>query len=362
MSVMFNMFMSDSTPSTITAGTPQVIDTVGAAAAMSVISLSSTKAIAVYSNSLGIRAVVLDVSGTSVTVNSIASLNASNAGQITSIGYVSATQVVAGYGASKAMVLDISGSAITTNSELTITNSTRYVSIIPFDSTHVVALYAASAPNYIESRILTISGSTLSQNTATAVSTTSTANQTIGKLLNSSQALIGFVESTNTVKLMILDLSGTTVTANTATTLTNAVSIAAGSGPSLGLGANNTTKLTTIYNKFGEVGVATRAITISGSTVSIGSETVIDATAVPPVSAIGLDTDNAMALYTPAGGAGDAIIISTVSPIAVSTATQFDAGTTRYASVCALSATKCLAVYSDGGNSQYPTAVVLDIA
>lgn len=362
MSVWFNMMMGDESHTTITAGTPQVIEAVGNSITSNCIALSDTKVLVVYTNASGVRAVVLDISGTAITVNTIASITGATTGAVDGIGYVSATQAVIGYGTNHAMVLDISGSTITTNTALDITDANDYVTIIPYDSTHVIALYHAAAPNYIRAQVLTISGSTLSQNTATAISTTSTANQTTGKLISSTQAVIGFRESTGVVKLMVLDLSGTTITANTATTLTNAYSIWAGGGNSTALGANNTTKLTAIYNKLGEVGVATRAITISGSTVSIGSETVIDATAVPPVSIIGLNTDEAIALYAPSSQVGDALIISTVSPVITGAATQYDAGAVLYSSICALSETKCVAVYADGGNSNYMTAVVLDIA
>lgn len=365
MSVMFNMFMSDDVPSTVSAGTPLVLKagrTAGQVRALA--KISTTQAVAFFNTQGGgttlYDAVVLTVSGTSLSAGSVANLydsSGSEEGNYGSLASVSSTKVVAGYGTNKAMVLDISGTSITTNTQATIPNATDYISIGSVSSGGVIALYNGSTYN-VSGRILTISGSTLSANTEYSISTSASASVGVGAAISSSKYLSRFSNGA-TVQLMVLDISGAAITTNTSLTVTNAALPAIASS----VAVNNSEKATALYVRTAGAGngVAGRIITISGSTLTLGSETVIDATGVAGVGIADLNTDGSIIEYGNSTQSGMSAVLASTTAITAFSPTQFDAGAVNGGVICGLDETTAITLYVDTGNSSQITACALRV-
>lgn len=362
MSVMFNMFTGDDTPIAITAGTPVVVDAGRTAGGVSaIIRYSDTQALAFWDSQGGgstlYQLALLTVSGTTITVGTpttIYNSGAAEEGNYGSIAQVTSNNFVVGYGTNKAMIVTVSGSSVAANTQIAITNAIDFVSVGQLDTSNAIVAYQGTAPNYAAARVLSVSGTTLSANTEYAIDTNVGASVGVGTYISASQYLSRYTDGTN-AKLMVLDISGTAITTNTSTTITNAVTNMRSSS----IAINNSAKATTVYSKTSSNGIATRAVSISGSTTSIGSETVIDATGVGSVGIIGLTTDTALAVYGNSTSSGESVVIGSITPLTAYTSTQYDAGAVARPSVCALTATLGVVLFTDQGNSNQITACAL---
>ncbi len=354
MSSWFNIFMAGGSGISITAGTPAVVEAAAGVGSVGCAAISSTQVIVFYQIASGWKAMVLDVSGSSITTNTAATVESGSGGNLNTICLTSATQAVVGYGSSKAMVLDISGATITPNTALTITNGIGYTSVVNLDSTRALVSYATGTPS-VAARVLTITGSALSQGSEATIDIGTGTGASRNSRISGSQVLTKY--DTTIVRVVVLDISGTTITVNTAKNITNALTGVNGAGVAI----NNSGKATIVYTKSGS-SVQSRLLTITGSAISVGSETEIASSGTASNGIIPLNTDQVMGVYFGGSSQGNAIITNSTSPITSGTATQYDAGPVTFQSLCMLSETKGLVFYVDNGNSDFLTACVLTVS
>jgi len=167
--------------STLTITLGGVIVTVDASAntdAVSVTTLSSSKALVVWNNATSKgRAMVLDVSGTTITTNTGYQFNST--AQVTDcvVSAISATQALVVYadvGNSSygtAQVLDISSSTVTGNTEYVFKSSVSTVfRIAAISSSKFSIVYRnAGDSNYITTQVLTVAGTVVSNGSSVRV-------------------------------------------------------------------------------------------------------------------------------------------------------------------------------------------------
>lgn len=359
MSIVETFFLGSGPSDGLVAGTPVVVETVSATTLYtSIAPLSETQAVIFYLTASGgsyeFKARVITVSGNVPTVGASVTLGSGSGavpGNGVTIAAVTSTQVVAGWSNNKAMVLDVSGSTLTTNSTLTISGSSDYVTIGALTSASVLVAYSDGTNT--KARVLTIASSTLTANTEYSIGTGAPSALVLTRL-SASQSLIGYNE-TSTTKLMALDVVGTVISTNTATTVTNVVT------GSLKISANNSTKATVTYFKSGP-SYQTRTATIASSLVSLSGETQITVNDSAQTALVATSSDYAIfAFKNTSGGEGYAVVIGTASPVTIGTSVLYESGSTLAPALCRLTDYKSLVFYQDVSNSNYPTVCVLDM-
>ena len=359
MTIWSDFFMNGGGGNTITPGTPVVIQSAGADNRVAAVALSTTKVVVIYSTSTATRAMVLDISGRTITTNTAVDVRAATSTYV-SIDALSSTQAIVAFD-TQTMVLDISGSTITTNAATTITNATNSMAVATVSSTVAFCLYQNSSTS-VRARTLNIAGSAITQNAETTLNTAPTSVQLKASYISSTAMLVGYVGNSN-LYMQVPTLTGTSITANAQSIVSNASFNAT---EMFGIVTNNTSKGFVSYRDATLGGLYGRILTLGSTSVTVGSASTIFAGATGMNAYEGLakaNTDQVVSIYAnvDVGSAGYGVVIDDASSININTATLFESGEMRSNALARMTDTKFLAMYIDGGNSNYPTACVLDI-
>jgi len=291
-----------------------------------------------------------------------------------SISYISVTQLDAthalvcyyewgnGYYGT-AQVLTISGTTVTAGAKTAFNNtSISYNSVTQLDATHALVCYQDSGnSNYGTAQVLTISGTTVTAGAKTVFNSATTTYVSVTQL-DATHALVCYTDGGNSSRgtAQVLTISGTTVTAG-AKTVFNAATTYYISVTQL-----DATHALVCYTDGGNSNRGTaQVLTISGTTVTAGTETVFNNASTTYVSVTQLDATHALVCYYDGGNSNYGIAcVLTISGTTVTAGTEtvFNAATTNYISVTQLDATHALVCYQDVSNSQYGTAQVLTIS
>lgn len=177
-----------------------------------------------------------------------------------------------------ARVLTISGSTITAGNKTAIVNEAcSEFEAIALGETKVIIAYARSAENsyYGASRILTISGDTISSGAVVIFKAARLVSTSIIKISETS-VFVNYCDNadSNKIKAQILTISGTSITPGAEQTISNAN---AGDNSAALLSSNKVLLNYLMYINSYWYGYAV-VLTISGTTISIGTTNVYDST------------------------------------------------------------------------------------
>jgi hypothetical protein len=218
--------------STITYGTAVQLSastTIGSGDGSNVIALSSTAAICLLAGTTNITAIPLVLSGSSITVGSSSTFGSA----VSSVAYaMSACKVTSTTLAVRAnnttnlnsygvyMIQHNGSSAPTIGTPVTQTTRTGYAStgsIAFINSTTLFDVYPAVTTGNMNARTISISGTTLTNNTATQISTISDFGGCVGITLNGTRALVARTYDTQGAyrEVTSINISGTSVSFNT---------------------------------------------------------------------------------------------------------------------------------------------------
>jgi hypothetical protein len=245
-------------------------------AGASVAALSSTKAIFVYATPNGandVRAVILNISGTTITTPgaelSLGFDGNSDQIDIVAISASAAICVVQDNTSSNdgvALYLTVSGNTITNESNVTFDSGAIDVPRVAFvSSTKAVVAYRESGTSTVKAAVLSVSGTTISTGSAITIDSPDNATTpSIAKISSSEVLLTYFNSSDGDHKTVVLSISGTTLTENSAIVVEN-TSISRGS-----LAAYSATKFAYSYRATA-ANINVAELSVSGITVTAGA-------------------------------------------------------------------------------------------
>jgi hypothetical protein len=126
--------------------------------------------------------------------------------------------------------------------------------------------------------------------------------------------------------------------------------------------ALSATQFVVVYRDNGNSGFGTAVVgTVSGSSISFGSEVVFNSASTYDSSVAALSATQVVVVYRDGGNSNfGTAVVGTVSGSSISFGSEgvFNSAQSVYTSVVALSATEVVVVYRDDGNSSFETAVV----
>ena len=241
---------------------------------LGIASLSATLAIVVYMRSNTLYARTVTISGTSLTANAEVTVDGVSAAgnQNVRITALSATKAMCVYLDSaafdtRAVILSISGTTITVNTSVIITN-TGDVDLVAIDSTR--ALFSGDLGGDATSTILSVSGTTITENTP--VSINSSVQGTRAAVYSTSKAIVTWSDFGLTItEGIILNISGVNLTANTKKTIRSR-SIDLGDNVTFCTGLSGTKA---VYGHIAGTASYLSVLTLNGNTFDIGAETTI---------------------------------------------------------------------------------------
>jgi len=319
----------------ITVGSPVVVsaEIYSSQYSQSIATISSTQAIAVYkSTSEYIAANILTVSGTTITVNTAYTIfpNAAfepNVGVLSSTRAVMACRYRYSAGQPAAVLLSISGTTIsvlnTTNIEGSI-SSTSF-SIAGLDATKAIVAYKLDANLYGRVRIIDITGDALAFGALNYYDLSVASYYYSVKKLTASKAIIAYKDTNNVAKASVLDVSGTTITPGVPHIFEDSGTVS----ELFSMDTFSATKAITIYNDTanslkGQVCV----LHISGSTISSDTPYIFTDAQINKFSIAVLDTSKIIVAHTDVNNRNFGASISLGLPFVYSIAGVADATVT----------------------------------
>lgn len=345
--------------STVSAGTPVVFESTNVTVNLfSVVALSETKAVVLcHSSTMGQAARVLDISGTTITpgASRYAYANCSRCSAVA----LSDTQVLISYNDNSnssygtARILTISGTSITAETAYVYeSDDTAYISVTALSSTKAVTCYSDVANSSQGTAcVLDISGTTITPGTPVVFETDDVVYTTITKL-SESVAVVCYGRSTGTSAgvACVLDISGSTITPGSSADYSSS-----GAAWYNSAGTLSSTRALVAYRDSGNGNRGTCAeITVAGSVPTIADTEIFDTSdcahiglaALTSIEAIVCFTDNGSSSYGKAivatasaqGGAVTSTQASQTASIST-TLTTFDAISTQGNQTAAIVAT-----------------------
>lgn len=261
----------------------------------------------------------------------------------------------------KAIVLSISDSGISIGAETAFNSAaTSFIGLCVLSDTKALVVFRDEGNSDKGTAVvLTISGTAITVGTK-YVYDSGVAGMNFVTALNDSKAIVFYIDysDSNKSKAIVLSINETTITKGSETVIDSGKSYSY--YPSA-VALNDSQVLLTYASKSNsEYGTAV-VLTISGTSISIGTKTVFKSATTHYCSTVLLNTNKVLVTYL-AGGNGTAQIL-TVSgnSITVEAETVFNSGISYYISTTALSDTKALVTYQDYNNSKYGTAIVLSV-
>jgi len=258
-----------------------------------------------------------------------------------------------------AIIGTISGSTISYGSEYVFNSAaTYYISVSALDSTHFVVGYCDNGNSYYGTAIIgTISGSTISYSSEYVFNSANTELISVSAL-DSTHFVVGYRDSGNSNygTAIIGTISGSTISYGSEYVFNSATTY------DISISALDSTHFVVGYQDYGNSNYGTAIIgTISGSTISYGSEYVFNSATTYDISISALDSTHFVVGYYDGGNSGyGTAIIGTVSGSTISYGSEyvFNSASTVYISVSALDSTHFVVGYRDNGNSYYGTAII----
>jgi outer membrane lipoprotein SlyB len=258
-----------------------------------------------------------------------------------------------------AIIGTISGSTISYGSEYVFNQANTYdISVSALDSTHFVVGYCDSGnSNYGTARIGTIFGSTISYGSEYVFNQARTSLISVSAL-DSTHFVVGYRDNGNSYygTAIIGTISGSTISYGSEYVFNSATTY------EISVSALDSTHFVVVYRDNGNSNYGTAIIgTIFGSTISYGSEYVFNSAYTNFISVSALDSTHFVVVYRDDDNSyyGTAII-GTISGSTISYGSEyvFNSAYTNYISVSALDSTHFVVGYQDGGNSSYGTAII----
>ncbi len=262
-----------------------------------------------------------------------------------------------------ACILNISGSTITPAIPVVFESaSTQFISVTTLSSNQALVCYQDTGnSSYGTACILDISGSTITPATP-VVFESARAQYILVTTLSSTQALVCYRDDINSGfgTACVLDISGSTITPETPVVFESA------STSEISATTLSSNQALVCYRDTGNSSYGTACVLdISGSTITPATPVVFESASSTYVSVTTLSSTQALVCYTDGGNSnrGTACVLdisgSTITP---ATPVVFESASTTYISVTTLPSNQALVCYTDGGNSSYGTACILDIS
>ena len=297
--------------------------------------------------------------GTGVTFNT-------GSTEFRSAGKLDDTHVIVAYydgAVGMAAIGTIDGTNISFGSEYQFAASVGSVDVNVLDSTHAIILYTTSTTGYAV--VATISGTSISYGTPVEFNNIlrSGVKNAIVAVLDSTHIVVEYITQTGsgpfvtTAYAVAATISGTTITFGSAT------SLQASSGVYMSAVALDSTHVALVYTVTGTVAGSVRIASVSDTTMNFGTAVQFSAGSSDPTFA---KTDATHGIITYRATSDDKAYsaVATISGTSVSfgSATAVTAGTTYYPQTVGLNASGALLIYRDQTNSSYATARMLTAA
>ncbi len=258
-----------------------------------------------------------------------------------------------------AIIGTISGSTISYGSEYVFNSATtNYISVSALDSTHAIIAYCDGGNlDYGTAIIASISGSTISYGSEYVFNSANTSYISVSAL-DSTHFVVGYRDNGNSSygTAIIGTVSGSTISYGSEYVFNSADTY------DISVSALDSTHFVVGYRDYGNSNYGTAIIgTISGSTISYSSEYVFNSAFTSNISVSALDSTHFVVVYWDGGNSYYGTCrIGTVSGSAISYGSEyvFNSATTDYISVSALDSTHFVVGYRDVGNSGYGTAII----
>lgn len=250
-------------------------------------------------------------------------------------------------------------------------NNADLNSICPLTPTSAIVFYRdVTNANYPTAQVITVNGTTISYGTSTVVNSSGAevGAATIGVdsicALSSTSVFVAYKIGTTTYG-QILTISGTTITPATASSISTL--LVGTSLYAVALSASTVVVLAQAINT--NYYMTATAITVSGTTLTIGALTTLDAT-----NALGgqgyssiapLSSTSAVLTYANDSNYylfAQVITVSGTTITVGSAITLVSADNRTNQSICALNSTTAVAFYSSASSSYYPVATILNIS
>ena len=267
-----------------------------------------------------------------------------------------------------AVVLSISGNTITAGSEFVFNSGpTYYASAVALsDSKALVAYIDDGNSSYGIAIVLTVDGTTITAGSKFVFNSTY-AYTYIMVALSSSKVLVAYMDTGNSSygTAVVLTISGTTITAGTKLVFNGAGTDAISAVPL------SDSKVLVAYQDSGNSSRGTaRILTISGTTITAGGETVFNGTYTAYISSVALSDSKVLLAYavvisTSYYETAQILTITGTTITASGIETYFDTGNadSTFISAVALSDSKVLVAHLDlGSATDYGLATILTIS
>lgn len=314
-------------------------------------------------------AVVGTISGTTITWGTPVVFSSSHAiSAPLSVVALSATQAIVCYrdntdfDRGKAVILDVSGTTITANSILTFTsNSLDYISVTMLTATSALVVWDDYSSVLSRAMVLSVSGSTITANTAFTFMASQ--NQWCNvSTISSTQVLVVYADSTLYGFAQVLDISGTTVSGNTSYAFTSGANTLS----FLGMAQITASTFAVIYKDDGNSGFPyAQMLSVAGTIVTYGSSVQVVATAtagsVTPYSIAKADANNVYINYRNVTDSLAKAVIATVTnntTLTLNTPVALRNAVCRDFSSCNINANQVMNIFRDTGNANKGTGIV----
>ena len=286
---------------------------------ISAVALSDSQVLVAYADSGNSNygtAVVLAISGTTISVGNKTVFNSGSTGYISAVALNNSQALVAytDYGNSSygtAVVLTISGTKISVGNKTVFNNrNTGYISAAALSNSQVLVAYRDSGnSSYGTAVVLTVSGTKISVGNK-AVFNSGKTTYTSAVALSHSQALIAYTDSGNSYygTAVILTISGTKISVGNKTVFNNR------NTGYISAAALSNSQVLVAYSDSGNSGYGTAVVlTISGTTISVDAETVFNSRSTFYTSVVALSNSRALVAYSNSGDVlGDYALIGEV--------------------------------------------------
>ena len=262
-----------------------------------------------------------------------------------------------GYGT--AVVGTVSGTTISYGSEYVFNGAdTIYISAISLDSTHFVVAYEDKGNSYYGTAVVgTVSGTTISYGSEYVFNSATTQYISV-TALDSTHFVVSYDDngSSDYGTAVVGTVSGTTITFGSEYVFNSATT------QYISVTALDSTHFVVAYKDVGNSSRGTAVVgTVSGTTISYGSEYVFNSGNTYYTLAISLDSTHCVVAYMDGGNSyyGTAVV-GTIDGSSISFGSEyvFNSATAQFISGAALDSTHFVVAYQDGGNSSKGTTVV----
>jgi hypothetical protein len=294
---------------TVTSSTPTVYRS-GSTNWISATKLDSTKVLVAYQDGSNLdygTAIVLTISGTTITAGTAvffesATTNNISATTLDSTKVLVAYQDAGNFGFGTAVVLSISGTTITAGTPVVFESAnTDYISATTLDSTKVLVAYRDNGNSgFGTSVVLSISGTAITAGTPVVFESANTAYIS-ATTLDSTKVLVAYRDLGNSSfgTSVVLSISGTAITVGTPVVFRSA------NTGEISATTLNSSKVLVAYGDLGNSSFGTAVIlSISGTSISVGTPVVFESAITDYISATTLDSTKVLVAYRDSGNSG----------------------------------------------------------